>query len=37
MGNRINEQLTDPGGTLVRNIARSIDALNRGQQVIGAQ
>jgi YD repeat-containing protein len=35
MGNRINEQLTDPGGTLVRNIARSIDALNRVQQMIG--
>jgi YD repeat-containing protein len=36
MGNRINEKLTDPGGVLVRNIARSIDALNRVQQVTGA-
>jgi YD repeat-containing protein len=36
MGNRINEKLTDPGGVLVRNIQRSIDALNRVQQVTGA-
>jgi YD repeat-containing protein len=36
MGNRINEKMTDPGGVLVRNIARSIDALNRVQQVTGA-
>jgi YD repeat-containing protein len=36
MGNRIGEQMADPGGVLVRNIARSIDALNRVQQVTGA-
>jgi YD repeat-containing protein len=36
MGNRINEQVTDPGGALVRNIQRSIDALNRVQQVVGS-
>jgi YD repeat-containing protein len=36
MGNRINEKLTDPGGVLVRNVQRSIDALNRVQQVTGA-
>ena len=36
MGNRITERATDNGGTLVRNIQRSIDALNRVQQVVGA-
>jgi YD repeat-containing protein len=36
MGNRVNEKLTDPGGVLVRNIQRSIDALNRVQQVTGS-
>ena len=36
MGNRITEKTTDPGGTLVKNIQRSIDALNRVQQVTGA-
>ena len=35
MGNRITERATDNGGTLVRNIQRSIDALNRVQQVTG--
>ena len=36
MGNRINERAIDHGGTLLRIIQRSIDALNRVQQVIGA-
>ena len=36
MGNRINEQMKDPAGVLVGNIARVIDALNRVQQVTGA-
>ena len=36
MGNRITERATDNGGTLVRNIQRSIDALNRVQQMVGA-
>ena len=35
MGNRITERATDNGGTLVRNIQRSIDALNRVQQMVG--
>ena len=36
MGNRITERATDNGGTLVRNIQRSIDALNRVQQMVGS-
>ena len=36
MGNRISEKATDSGGTLVKNIQRTIDALNRVQQVVGA-
>ncbi len=36
MGNRISEQIKDPGGTLQRAISRSFDALNRLQQVSGA-
>ena len=36
MGNRRVEQMKDPGGVLVGNIARVIDALNRVQQVTGA-
>ena len=36
MGNRITEKRKDPGGVLVGNIARVIDALNRVQQVTGA-
>jgi YD repeat-containing protein len=36
MGNCITERATDIGGTLVKNIQRSIDALNRVPQVIGA-
>ena len=35
MGNRISERATDNGGTLVKNIQRSIDALNRVQQQTG--
>ena len=35
MGNRVTERATDPGGTLVKNIQRSIDALNRVQQLTG--
>jgi YD repeat-containing protein len=37
MGNRVTEKATDNGGTLVRNIQRTIDALNRVQQVTGTQ
>jgi YD repeat-containing protein len=37
MGNRVNEQVKDPSGQLVRNVTRVIDALNRVQQVTGAQ
>ena len=37
MGNRISEKAKDSGGTLVKNIQRTIDALNRVQQVTGVQ
>jgi len=37
MGNRTAEQMKDPSGTLVQNIARVIDALNRVQQVAGTE
>jgi YD repeat-containing protein len=37
MGNRVSERASDSGGTLVKNIQRTIDALNRVQQVVGAQ
>jgi YD repeat-containing protein len=36
MGNRTSETAKDPGGALVRNVARVIDALNRVQQMTGA-
>jgi YD repeat-containing protein len=36
MGNRVGEQVKDPGGTLQRNISRIYDALNRVQQFTGA-
>ena len=36
MGNRISEKAKDSGGTLVKNIQRTIDALNRVQQIVGA-
>ena len=36
MGNRTAEQLRDPGGALVKNIARVIDALNRVERITGA-
>ena len=35
MGNRISEQVKDPGGTLERQTTRVYDALNRLQQVTG--
>jgi len=35
-GNRIGEDVSDPGNVLRRSIARSFDALNRTQQVTGA-
>jgi YD repeat-containing protein len=35
-GNRIAEEVRDPGGSLQRAISRSFDALNRLQQVSGA-
>jgi YD repeat-containing protein len=35
-GNRIAERVFDQGGTLVKNISRSFDALNRLQSVTGA-
>jgi hypothetical protein len=34
-GNRINEEVKDPGGVLQRSIERTFDALNRVQQVTG--
>jgi YD repeat-containing protein len=37
IGNRISEKATDTSGSLVRNIQRSIDALNRVQQMSGVQ
>lgn len=37
MGNRINEQVQDPSGTLARQTSRVYDALNRLQQITGAQ
>jgi YD repeat-containing protein len=36
MGNRVSEEIKDPGGVLQRSIARSFDALNRLQQITGA-
>jgi YD repeat-containing protein len=33
VGNRISEQLKDPGGVLQRSMSRSFDALNRVQQL----
>jgi hypothetical protein len=36
MGNRTKEEWKDPGGTLRKTITRTIDALNRVQQVVGA-
>ena len=36
MGNRITEKTKDPGGVLVGNIARVIDALNRVERITGA-
>ncbi|WP_341922213.1 hypothetical protein [Polaromonas sp. YR568] len=36
VGNRIGEEVRDPGGSLQRAISRSFDALNRLQQVTGA-
>jgi YD repeat-containing protein len=36
MGNRTNEQVKDPNGTLARQTSRIYDALNRLQQVTGA-
>jgi YD repeat-containing protein len=35
MGNRTREEWKDPGGTLRKTLTRSIDALNRVQQVVG--
>jgi YD repeat-containing protein len=35
MGNRVNEQVKDPNGTLARQTSRIYDALNRLQQVTG--
>jgi len=35
VGNRIGEELKDPGGVLQRSIGRSFDALNRVQQISG--
>jgi len=37
MGTRTSEQVRDQGGTLVKNIGRVIDALNRFEQVTGDQ
>src|SRR4029450_8716333 len=37
MGNRITEKAKDSGGALVKNIQRTIDALNRVQQVSGME
>jgi YD repeat-containing protein len=37
LGNRVDEQVKDPGGTLRRNLARGIDALGRVQQVTGRE
>jgi YD repeat-containing protein len=36
MGNRTKEEWKDPSGTLRKTITRTIDALNRVQQVVGA-
>ncbi len=35
MGNRIAEQTRDASGALVRNVTRTLDALNRVQSVVG--
>lgn len=36
-GNRTSEQVSDPGGTLVKNVARVINALNRLERITGAE
>jgi len=36
MGNRVKEEWKDPGGQLRKTLTRSINALNRVQQVVGA-
>ncbi|MGC4396494.1 LamG-like jellyroll fold domain-containing protein [Hydrogenophaga sp. T2] len=36
MGNRVGEEVKDPGGVLRRSISRSFDPLNRLQQITGA-
>ena len=36
MGNRTAEQVKDPGGVLVQNVNRVIDALNRVERITGA-
>jgi YD repeat-containing protein len=37
MGNRVDEQIKDPGGLMRRKLGRSIDALGRVQQVTGRE
>jgi len=37
LGNRVSEQLADPSGALVRNVQRTMDALDRVQQIVGFQ
>lgn len=37
MGNRVGEQIKDPQGNLQRDITRVYDALNRVQQLPGAE
>jgi YD repeat-containing protein len=37
LGNRVDEQVKDPGGALRRNLGRGIDALGRVQQITGRE
>lgn len=36
-GNRVGEKVTDPAGTLVRNVARVVDAFSQVRQLTGVQ
>jgi YD repeat-containing protein len=36
-GNRVGEKVTDPAGTLVRNVARVVDAFSQVKQLTGVQ
>lgn len=37
MGNRIQEDVADPTGQLIKALSRTVDTLNRIQQITGGQ